>query len=90
MGLPSIEFGPLFYTQVIVGLTPTNPTLACHVFFRALGLLWCGHLTVTQEKQVGSNPIGPAIFINLEKVYKFYKWKEWKMIILISWFVKIN
>lgn len=26
LGLPSIEFGPLFYTQVIVGLTPTKPT----------------------------------------------------------------
>lgn len=26
LGMPSIEFGPLFYTQVIVGLTPTIPT----------------------------------------------------------------
>lgn len=30
MGLPSIEFGPLVYTEMIVGLTPTKPTLACH------------------------------------------------------------
>jgi hypothetical protein len=28
--LPSIEFGPLVYTEMIVGLTPTKPTLACH------------------------------------------------------------
>ena len=26
----------------------------------ASGSAWCGHLTVTQEKQVGSNPIGAA------------------------------
>ena len=26
MGLPSIEFGPLAYNQMIIGLTPIKPT----------------------------------------------------------------
>lgn len=31
MARPSIEFGPLFYTQVIVGLTPTLATTVSDV-----------------------------------------------------------
>ena len=34
-GLPSIEFGPLFYTQVIVGLTPTRPTILHAMLFNS-------------------------------------------------------
>ena len=36
-----------------IGVTNNNKLIAS-------GSAWCGHLTVTQEKQVGSNPIGAA------------------------------
>ena len=34
----------------------------------ASGSAWCGHLTVTQEKQVGSNPIGAAKYLNINYI----------------------
>ena len=42
--------------------------LSCKDFdlYLGYGSAWCGHLTVTQEKQVGSNPIGAAKYLFFE------------------------
>ena len=52
------------FAATVTGEMENFYSLTCKgfgLFYIGHGSAWCGHLTVTQEKQVGSNPICPAI-----------------------------